>query len=111
MKYYSRLKLYKQGALVYNPSSEVATSYDWWVLLRRVNGVLVLNTFRYSMSTGRHIRNLKKLLDSKGIKYLEINSEENIHEDSIVYPFVCLTLGLYIVVVCLPSARVAYYYI
>ena len=55
MKYYSRLKAYKLSnvCLKIEPVLE-ATSYGWWVFVKRINGLVVFNEHRFSASTSKH---------------------------------------------------------
>lgn len=69
MKYYKRLKLYKTSNCVFNPETMYATSYGWYDLLKKINGKIVLNTYRYSTSTGKHIRDVRGMLDKLNILY------------------------------------------
>lgn len=68
LKFHKKLGVYKNstGSFEYNPSTQEAFSYEWWQLLRNMDGVLVLNTFRYSNSTAKHISNLEDLLGYEG---------------------------------------------
>jgi hypothetical protein len=52
--------------------NEYGTSYNWWVMVKRIKGVLVLNTYRYSMQTSMHINKTGYMLDLLGLKYIEI---------------------------------------
>ena len=52
----------------FNPDTLEAYSYDWWCMLKVINGKLVLNTWDYSVSTRNHRKQLREVLDSLGIK-------------------------------------------
>lgn len=56
MYFYPRLNLWKSpgGNLKFDPKDMHATSYDWWSMLKRINGKLVFNSYRYSVSTAKH---------------------------------------------------------
>lgn len=74
MKYYKRLKLYKTSNCVFNPETMHATSYKWYDLLKMINGKVVLNTYRYSVSTGKHIRDVRGMLYKLNIPYETIEA-------------------------------------
>jgi polyhydroxyalkanoate synthesis regulator phasin len=56
------------GNNTYDPVQERATSYNWWVYLKRINGKLVFNDYSYSSSTNHHQSECKSLLSQLGIK-------------------------------------------
>ena len=62
MKYFKRLKLYKSNECLYNPETMEATSYNWWVFIKLINGVLVFNNYNYSPSTIKHQYKVRDLL-------------------------------------------------
>ena len=69
MKYYRRLKCYKSNNLKLEIEPEVkAISYDWWVFVKVVNGLVVFNNYPYSKTTQRHQQKVKFWLNALGIK-------------------------------------------
>lgn len=75
MKYMSQAKIYKSSNVIYNPETEEATSYDWWIFVKRIKGKLVFNNYHYSNSTVKHQHKVRDLLRSLGIKIdLEIKA-------------------------------------
>ncbi len=68
MKYSKRLKVYKANNLVLNPETMTAFSYDWWQFLARINGKVVFNSHRYSVSTAKHQHKVRGVLSELGIK-------------------------------------------
>lgn len=56
MKYYKKLKIYKNstGSNYYDPQKQEAFSYKWWRYLQVINGVLVFNDYDYSVTTSQH---------------------------------------------------------
>lgn len=74
MKYYSRLKQYKASNLTFDPAIGEGRSYEWYAIARKFNGVLVLNTYRYSNTTARHVNKLRKLFRSVGLEWMEIDA-------------------------------------
>lgn len=59
LKFYPRLNLYKYRTLVLNPETSTATSYDWYQIYKRINGVSCLNTYSYSVTTAKHVNILR----------------------------------------------------
>src|SRR5574338_865594 len=70
MRYYSRLKQYKNssGTNVFNAVTQIATSYDWWIYLKRINGRLVFNNYTYSNTTAKHQSKMRQLLRQLGLE-------------------------------------------
>ena len=70
MKYFKRLKLYKgyNSNCTFNPETKDAYSYSWWRFVATVEGKLVFNNYRYSVTTAKHQRKVRGLLNELGIK-------------------------------------------
>lgn len=68
MKFFKRLKLYKAVNVTFNPETMDAYSYQWWRFVGVVEGKLIFNDFRYSVTTARHQRKVRSLMKSLGIK-------------------------------------------
>lgn len=70
MKYYKRLKVYKNstGSCVFDPHNMIATSYGWWAFLKQIGPFTVFNNYKYSPTTSRHQRQVKLMLDKHGIE-------------------------------------------
>lgn len=64
MIYRPRLKVYKNynGSNWFNPETMTAISYGWWVYLKEINGKLVFNDYRYSVTTSKHQAQLRNLI-------------------------------------------------
>ena len=45
-----------------------AVSYNWWTYLKVVDGHIVFNQYKYSLTTQKHQRECLRLLESRGIK-------------------------------------------
>lgn len=73
MRQFKNKDIYKASNLVLDLESLTAWSYDWYQVLRSFNGLLVLNTHRYSPTTGRHVSKIRSVLDSRGLKYIEVD--------------------------------------
>lgn len=70
MRYYPRLKVYKNtnNTNYFDPQTMEATSYNWWVYLKRINGKLIFNNYSYSNSTCKHQNHLWSVLNALNIK-------------------------------------------
>ena len=68
MKYYKRLKLYKASNVSFNPEKCLALSYDWWQFVKRIGGKIVVNSYRYSPTTGNHQNKVSRLMRQLGIE-------------------------------------------
>jgi hypothetical protein len=69
MKYFKRLNLYKQGKNnVFNPETCEASSYSWWVYVKKVKGLVIFNDHNYSPTTRKHQYTMKNLLKELGVK-------------------------------------------
>jgi hypothetical protein len=70
MRWYPRLGVFKSsnGKNYFNPVTMTATSYGWWAFLKRINGKIVFNDYRYSNQTSGHQSQLRGVLHTLGIK-------------------------------------------
>jgi hypothetical protein len=68
MKFIKSRKSYEASNCVFNVDMEEARSYRWWIFVKRINGKLVFNNYRYSPSTGGHQRKVRQLLDKLQLK-------------------------------------------
>jgi hypothetical protein len=73
MRYYTRLKVWKNKSLRYDPEKLMAFSYDWFCFLRQIEGVLIFNITPISPATTKHQHWVKDKLDSEGIGYLMVS--------------------------------------
>ena len=80
MKFYSRLQVYKASNLTFNPATGEGRSYDWYSIARRFDGVQVLNTYRYSVTTGKHIRKLENLFSDLRLECLFIEAPRGLQD-------------------------------
>ena len=67
MKYIKKRARYESSNVWFDKESMTAKSYDWWVFVTKINGLVVFNTHRYSVSTSRHQRKVKELLQTLNI--------------------------------------------
>lgn len=68
MKYFKRLNLYKGNNVTFHPETCEAFSYRWWRFVAIVEGKLVFNDYRYSVTTAKHQRKVRGLLNDLGIR-------------------------------------------
>lgn len=68
MKYYPRLRVYKASKVAFYPDHCEAYSYDWWLFVRKINGLVVFNSFHYSQATCGHQSKVRHLLARLGIR-------------------------------------------
>lgn len=72
----------KNGTLVwsnltFNTNTGLGHSYRWYEIAKRVNGKQLLNTYKYSPTTGRHWR---KLLDHIDPAYIEVEAPNGLQD-------------------------------
>lgn len=80
MKYYSRLKQYKASNLTFDPATGEGRSYEWYAIARKFAGVLVLNTYRYSNTTARHVSKLRQLFLKLNLNWVEIEAPRGLQD-------------------------------
>lgn len=68
MKQMKRTGIFKASNVSFDPSTVRAYSYGWWNFVRKINGAVVFNNYRYSNSTSKHQSKVWRLMDSLGIK-------------------------------------------
>lgn len=70
MKHMKRKNVYQCSNYncVFDPKTNTATSYSWWVFVSQIEGKVVFNNYRYSNSTSKHQSKVRRLLDSLNIK-------------------------------------------
>lgn len=73
LRFKPRLGVWKNstGSLVFNPKTGLGHSYNWYEITKRVKGELILNNYRYSVTTASHVRALRSLLAELGIRFRE----------------------------------------
>jgi hypothetical protein len=54
--------------VTFDPTKTEAWSYKWWKFVSVQNGLVVFNTYRYSVSTSKHQSKVRTLLSALGIK-------------------------------------------
>ncbi len=70
MKYMKRAGIYQASNynVTFNPKTLEAYSYRWWKFVARIEGKVIFNNYRYSVSTGKHQRKVRSLLEELGVK-------------------------------------------
>jgi len=68
LKYFKKLGVFKASNVLFNPNTMTATSYNWWEFVKKINGKVVFNIYRYSNTTSKHQSKVKSLLKQLNIK-------------------------------------------
>jgi|ERR1035437_114 hypothetical protein len=68
MKFFKTLGIYKACNVRFHPTQIQAYSYDWWCFVAVINGLVVFNRYKYSVSTARHHDKVLSLMAKLGIK-------------------------------------------
>jgi hypothetical protein len=74
MKYFKRANIYKNstGSCLVELGKEKtdfkAKSYNWWTFAKYINGVLVFNSYSYSVTTSAHQHRVRMMLEDLGHK-------------------------------------------
>lgn len=68
LQWHPRKGTYGAGKAKFNPTAMVATSYDWWVFVKKIGGKLIFNEYTYSKATSGHQSKVRRTLDALGIK-------------------------------------------
>lgn len=63
-----RKNLFESKNVWFDPDICIAKSYNWWIFVSKINGKVVFNNYRYSSTTARHQRRVRKTLEMLGIK-------------------------------------------
>lgn len=63
-----RAQVYKGNNVIFYPETLEAFSYGWWKFVGTVEGKVIFNNYRYSMSTSRHQSKVRALLKELNIK-------------------------------------------
>lgn len=70
MKFKPRLKVYQSSSRnnTFNPETFEAHSYQWWLYVTKIKGVVVFNDYNYSSTTNKHQSEMRSLLKELGVK-------------------------------------------
>jgi hypothetical protein len=82
LPYRPRLQLFKgcNGNLQFDPVDCIGFSYDWYEIVKRIEGKVYLNAFDYSVTTSGHVSTLRSLLEQLGIPYREIEAPKGLQD-------------------------------
>lgn len=83
LPYQIRNKIFKgcNGKLTFDPATGLALSYfNGYQIAKRINGRMVLNSYRYSVTTQGHVETLRNLFGQLGISYREIEAPKGLQD-------------------------------
>jgi hypothetical protein len=86
LKYMKKAAIYKNstGSLTFDPSQIKAVSYNWWTFVAKVDGLVVFNNYRYSVSTSKQQSAVRSLMKDLGIKIdLELPLSKGINSSNL----------------------------
>ena len=63
-----RSGVFKAANFYFDPTEVFATSYNWWVFIKKIKGKVIFNDYNYSNSTAKHQSKARSLLYKLGIK-------------------------------------------
>lgn len=67
-RWFPRLQIYKGAHFTFDPKTELAHSYRWWCMARRIDGFFVVNDFHYSIQTAKDFSRLYNCMRREGIE-------------------------------------------
>lgn len=59
---------YKASNVTFNPNTMEANSYGWWTFVKRINGKVVFNAHKYSVTTAKHQHKVRSIMVQLGIR-------------------------------------------
>lgn len=68
MKYKKRTNTYTASNVIFDANKIQAYSYGWWRFVSVVEGKVIFNNYRYSVSTSKHQSKVRNLMNQLGIK-------------------------------------------
>lgn len=68
MKQLKKSGIYKAANVTFNPETNEAYSYAWWRFVGVVNGRVIFNNYRYSVTTAKHQSKVRSLMAQLGIE-------------------------------------------
>ncbi len=70
LRFMKRAGIYQRANynITFNPNTLDAISYKWWRFVARVEGKVIFNTYRYSVSTSKQQREVRALMQELGIR-------------------------------------------
>ena len=80
LRYFVRSNLFKGSNVDFNPTTYLGHSYNWYELTKLIDGIVVLNNYRYSPSTGKHVNKVWRVLRLLGIKFIELEAPAGLQD-------------------------------
>ena len=80
MRYRKRTNDYVGSNFYFDPKTKHATSYEWYDLVKEINGVVILNDYSYSSSTCKHIEKVRNLLKTHDINYVTLEAPKGLQD-------------------------------
>lgn len=68
MKYMKRAEIYKAANVTFDPKTIRAYSYEWWCFVKPINGKIIFNAYRYSVTTAKHQAKVERLMSELGLR-------------------------------------------
>lgn len=82
MKFFKKRNSYENSSktLKLNINDLYGTSYGWYSIVKTVNDVTYLNTYPYSITTSKHIKQVRSLLERLNIPFVEIQAPRGLDD-------------------------------
>lgn len=68
------------GSCGFDPVTLDGHSYRWYALTRKIKGHVVLNDYRYSIQTSKHIGQVSEVMRDLGIKYITLEAPRGLQD-------------------------------
>lgn len=78
LRYSKRNNYFSATNVGFSPETMEGHSYDWYSLVRKFDNTVVLNAFRYSPTTSKHISKVRNVLRTLGVKYSELEAPKGL---------------------------------
>lgn len=72
LRWKPRKGVWERPNLIFNPATGLGTSYAWYNIAQIIDGCLYLNNYRYSVTTAKHVRELRGLFNILGLHFREL---------------------------------------
>ena len=82
-----------RGTFFLDLVNEKGYSYNWWKLFDKINGIYVLNSYNYSISTTGHIRKARKILDYFKYNYIEVEALQGLSSTASIEAYYYIRLA------------------
>lgn len=80
LRFYPGLNRWKASNVSLDPDTLQSWSYGWWVASRRFGNVLVVNSYRYSPSTGQHLSKIRQWMYLNAIDFVEFDAPRGLQD-------------------------------